>query len=163
MGTVKKSTEAIAVAWFFKNARQVWDGGGCTPERVLVGHAPDEIADLMRGTRPSPVSALPPPIEAESLAVPRDDRFGTNDGEGMTPVLPDVGKHDPYEAVAFLQADPGSRALQDIELVTQSGFSRARFSRDRNTERSRCRMILSIERRYRAVTLTASLATRTDY
>ena len=38
----------------------------------------------------------------------------------FAPVPPDAGKHDPYETVAFLQADPGSRALQDIELVAQS-------------------------------------------
>lgn len=35
--------------------------------------------------------------------------------------------------------------------------------RDRNTEPSRRRMMLRIVRRYRAVTLTASVATRTEY
>ena len=91
-----------------------------TPERVLEGHAPDEVADLRRAARPPAVSTLPPPIVAESLAVPSDDSFGTNNGERIAPVLPDAGKHDQYEAVAFLQADPGSEALQDIELMTQS-------------------------------------------
>ena len=27
VGTMKKSIEAIAVAWFFRNVRQVWGGG----------------------------------------------------------------------------------------------------------------------------------------
>ena len=61
----------------------------------------------------------PLPIEAEPLAVPPDDRLGLNNCEGMTPVLPDAGQHDPSETVASLQADPGSRALQDRELVAQ--------------------------------------------
>ncbi len=52
--------------------------------------------------------------------MPPDDRLGLNDGEGFAPVPPDAGKNDPYEAVAFPQADPGSGALQDIELVAQS-------------------------------------------
>ena len=147
MGTVKKSIEAISVAWSFKNVPHDWDGGllprgmyldtvawatsrpslsispwmrGAPPERILVGDAPDEVSDLMRSTRPPPASALPPPIETEPLAVPPDDRLGLNNGERFAPVPPDAGKHDPYEAVAFLQADPGSRALQDIELVAQS-------------------------------------------
>ena len=63
---------------------------GRTPERVLVSHAPDEVADLVRGTRPSPISTLPPPIEAESLTVPSDDRLGANDGERFAPVAPDA-------------------------------------------------------------------------
>ena len=42
-----------------------------------------------------------------------------NDGERIAPVSPDAGKHDPEEAVALLQADPRSGALQDIELVAQ--------------------------------------------
>ena len=51
--------------------------------------------------------------------MPTDDRLGANDGERFSPVPPDSGKNDPDEAVAILEADPGSRALQDIELVVQ--------------------------------------------
>ena len=93
---------------------------GRTPERVLVGYAPDEIADLVGGAWPSSMSTLPSPIETKALAVPPDDRLGLNNREWLAPVPPDAGKHDPEEAVAILQADPGSRALQDIELVVQS-------------------------------------------
>ena len=65
------------------------------------------------------VSALPPPVETEPLAVPPDHRFRLNNDEGTTPVLPDAGEDHPEEAIAFLQADPGPRALQDMELVPQ--------------------------------------------
>ncbi len=82
-----------------------------------MGRASNEVASLMRATRPSPISTLPPPIETESLAVSPDDLRRLNDGERFAPVAPDVGKNYPYEAVAFLQADPGTRVLQDIELV----------------------------------------------
>jgi len=85
-----------------------------------VGHAPDEVADLMGGARPSAMSTLPSPKETEALAVPPDDRLGLNNRERVAPVPPDAGKHDPEEAVSSPQADPGSRALQDIELVVQS-------------------------------------------
>jgi hypothetical protein len=27
VGTVKKSTETISLAWFFRNVRQLWEGG----------------------------------------------------------------------------------------------------------------------------------------
>jgi hypothetical protein len=74
----------------------------------------------MRGTRPSPISTLPSPIETEPLAVPAEDRLGLNDGERFAPVPPDAGKNDPNEAIALLQADPRTRALEDIELVAQS-------------------------------------------
>jgi hypothetical protein len=52
--------------------------------------------------------------------MPADDRVRLNDCERTAPVPPDAGTDDPYDAVAFLQADPGARALQHIELVTKS-------------------------------------------
>ena len=54
------------------------------------------------------------------MAVPADDSLGLYDGERITPVLPDAGKNDPQKAVAILEANPGSRALQDMELVARS-------------------------------------------
>jgi hypothetical protein len=93
---------------------------GRTPERVLERHAPDEVADLLGGPRSSSTSTLPSPIETKPLAVPLEDRLGLNNGERFAPVPPDAGEHDPYEAVAFLQADPGTRALQHMELVAKS-------------------------------------------
>ncbi len=93
---------------------------GRTPERVFEGHALDEVADLLRSPRPSPNSALPSPIEPKSLAVPADDSLGLYDRERFTPVPQDAGKNDPEKAVAILEANTGSRALQDMELMAQS-------------------------------------------
>ena len=106
-----------------------------SPERVVIGHLMDERA-LLPGQSWSSVpfrSALPPPEHAESLAVPVNDRLGLNYGERFAPRLPDAGKHDPEEAVAFLQADSRPGALKDIELVAQSEvFQRQGLSRSKH-------------------------------
>jgi hypothetical protein len=56
----------------------------CSPERIRQAHLPDEVSNFARHFRPSrpTVSALPTPVQPESLAVPGDHRLRLDDGEG---------------------------------------------------------------------------------
>ena len=59
------------------------------PQRILVRHRPNQIADLGGDRRSPGVSATPPsPEQADALAMPGDDGRRLHDDECPAPLLP---------------------------------------------------------------------------
>jgi hypothetical protein len=77
----------------------------CSPKRIRQAHLADQVLNLRRNlTVPKlQASAVPPPVEAKSLAMPTDHRFRFEDGEGGAPARPDARKTDPEEAIGCVQ------------------------------------------------------------
>lgn len=59
----------------------------CSPERIRQAHLPDALSNFMRRFRPSrpTLTALPGPMQAESMAVSGHDRFRLDDDDRVAP------------------------------------------------------------------------------
>src|SRR4029453_6569027 len=70
------------------------------PGRILAGHPPDQLAKRGVESRPADRlgSGLPPPVEPEALAVPRQNGRGLHDDETGPPTRPDPRQPDPEDA-----------------------------------------------------------------
>ena len=92
----------------------------CSPERVRQAHPAYKVSKFLRHFR-SPwcaASAYPPPIQAESPAMPGEHCLGLYDQEGRTPARPVAGEPNPKHAVRGVQTKPAMmRLLEDTELV----------------------------------------------
>ena len=86
----------------------------CAPERVGQAHPSDQGSDLRFDLRPSTaaVSALPSPVQPESLPVPADDRRGLDDHEGPLPMTPSLAEDGPEGPIEVGQGRP-PRGLKD--------------------------------------------------
>jgi hypothetical protein len=64
----------------------------CSPKRIRQAHLADQVLNILRKlAAPKPqASALPPPVEAESGAMPTDHRTWYEDGEGGAPAHPEA-------------------------------------------------------------------------
>jgi len=62
----------------------------CAPERVGQAHPSNQGSGLRVYLRPSSaaISALPSPVQPESLPVPADDGLGLHDHERVLPMTP---------------------------------------------------------------------------
>lgn len=72
------------------------------PSGVVSGHAANQLTDFACDEGASRLAwpRFPPPIQLESHAMPLDDRLRLNDGEGRSPVRPDVRQTHPENPVA---------------------------------------------------------------
>ncbi len=86
-------------------------------------HLKDELSDFVGDRRPAwPVrSALPTPVEAETLPVPAQDGLRLDEDESVTPSGPDPGEVGPQESIEGPKRDAPSHALalEDEELMAQ--------------------------------------------
>ena len=64
----------------------------CSPKRIRQAHLADQVLNMLKNLgAPKPqASALPPPVEAKSHAMPMDHRFGFENGEGGAPARPEA-------------------------------------------------------------------------
>ncbi len=89
-------------------------------------HLKDELSDFVGDRRPAgPVrSALPTPIEAETLPVPAEDGIRLDEDESATPSGPDPGELGPQESIGGPKRDTPSRALalENEELMAQGEY-----------------------------------------
>ncbi len=87
-------------------------------------HLTDELSDFVGDRRPARRirSALPTPVEAETLPVPAEDGLRLDEDESATPSGPELGEPDPHESIGGPKQDAPSRALalEDEELMAQS-------------------------------------------
>ena len=93
----------------------------CSPERVGGCHATNEVTDLpgeRRSTVPT-TAALPPPVEAEALAVPANHGLGLDDHESGAPIGPEPREPHPEQTVASEKVWTSARAKRDSELLPQ--------------------------------------------
>ena len=90
------------------------------PRRVLLGHPPDELADVSLRRRPSKTPRLAAPVEPEALAMPPDDCVGLDDQQDRSPILPEPRQPNPEDAVSILDLRPFHTALLDGQLLTES-------------------------------------------
>jgi hypothetical protein len=91
------------------------------PGGVLASHAPDEIAKF--GVEPRAADRvrprLPPPVELEASAVPREHRRRLHDDETGSPARPDPAQPDPEDPVPLHEAGSATGALEDPELMAE--------------------------------------------
>jgi hypothetical protein len=95
----------------------------CSPQRIRQTHLPDEVSNFTRHFRPSrPIlSTLPGPIQAESPAMPSNDRFRLDDDERRTSAGPQVQKPCPQEAIHPREPNaPMLRPSKHVDLVAKS-------------------------------------------
>ena len=83
----------------------------CSQARIRQVHLPEEVSNFTRHFRPSgpTPSTLPGPIQAESRAMPGNDRFRLDDNERRTPAGPQVQQPYPQEAVHLRESNPSTR------------------------------------------------------
>ena len=91
------------------------------PRRILPGHLADQVANLGGELRAADQvgPGLPPPVEPEALAVPRQNGGGLHDDETGPPAVPDPGQPDPEDPVPPRELWSAHRPLEDQELMTQ--------------------------------------------
>ena len=86
-------------------------------------HLKDELSDFVGDPRPawSVRSALPTPVEAETLPVPAEDGLRLDEDESATPSGPELGEPDSHESIGGSKRDAPSRALalEDEELMAE--------------------------------------------
>ena len=91
------------------------------PRWILARHTPDQTANL--GVEPRPADrvgpGLPPPVELEALAVPRQNGRGLHDDETGPPTRPDAGQPDPEDPVPSSQPGSADGSLEDEELMAE--------------------------------------------
>src|ERR1019366_2965188 len=93
-----------------------------SPERIRQAHLPDEVSNFARHFKPSgpTPSTLPGPIQAESPAMPGNDRFRPDDDERRTSVGPKVQQPGPQEAVHLTESNaPTLRPSKHVYLVAE--------------------------------------------
>ena len=95
------------------------------PGEIRAMHLHDELTNLRFDARSSraPQSALPAPVEAETLSVPADHGLRAHKEESLTPFRPKPRKPGPEHAIGGPKLNSSSSALafEDEELVTKRG------------------------------------------
>jgi hypothetical protein len=91
------------------------------PGWILPRHASNEVADLGVEPRPPPrVRYGPPaPVELEALAMPGEDRRGSDDEEMEAPPRPPAGQPHPENPIPTGQPGSGNRSLKDQQLMAE--------------------------------------------
>ncbi len=91
-----------------------------SPERVLLRHSADQLANLGVDLWPSrSASRLPAPVESKSLSMPAKNGIGLHDDEDGAPIRPESGQPSPEDAVALPELRPFRALLQDGELLPE--------------------------------------------
>jgi hypothetical protein len=71
-----------------------------SPGRVVSGHLADQRLEILRQTRRSCRTGLPPPEQTEPLAMPSDQRLGLNHNQSVAPVEPPAHEaHQPTSGI----------------------------------------------------------------
>ncbi len=103
------------------------------PQRVLLAHARDQLADVRRNRRPAGAAGarFPSPVPAKTFPVPADDCLRLHDDEGVQATGPQTIEPDPEflvercERGSRLPLSPQDRHLmaegKDLELKLGSG------------------------------------------
>jgi hypothetical protein len=90
-------------------------------QRIGGGHLADEGPELgvdWRAAHGGPAGELGP-VLTKAAPLPTQDRLGGHEHEGLPPLGPGLGQHNPEEAVQGAQPGPGRRSLVHGELLTQ--------------------------------------------
>jgi len=93
-----------------------------SPQDIPTAHLPDQFPDVLRCRRASTASssALPPPVEPESVSVPPDNRIGLDEHQSLSPLAPEAIQGDPQEPVHGTKRDSSSLGpLQNAQLVAE--------------------------------------------
>src|SRR5271166_2513617 len=92
-----------------------------SPQRIGKAHLADQLADLERHRRSSPVRPrLPTPIGSEPSTVPANDGLGPDDRKCISQVRKQSIEADEDHPVDSIEAEPLRHgALQDNDLLTQ--------------------------------------------
>ena len=93
-----------------------------SPERILAGHAGDEVSVFAVDFRPAPVtSADSAPIQTKAGSVPPHDSFRLHDEQGASPLRPATRQQRPEDPIAAFQlnASVAEASLENDDLVTQ--------------------------------------------
>jgi hypothetical protein len=93
------------------------------PPRILLFHAPDQLADFVGHLRPSTLSRPPAPKQTEASAMPGHHRFRFDDYEGVSPTRIQSPQHRPEQPVQSLESGATPLSFEHRELLTHSsGF-----------------------------------------
>ena len=115
----------------------------CTPRGVCLMHLQDELSNLGIDWRSARAqrSALPAPVESESLAVPPDDGLRLNDHEGLTPSGPEAREPGPEDAIRCSKpnSSPGTLAFQGEYLMAKGKHFRVKWKLGSGRARGRRR------------------------
>jgi hypothetical protein len=92
-----------------------------SPEGIIFAHGADEFTHIFRNPR-SPrlaMPAFPSPKQAESFAMPSDDRFRFDEDESRAPLRPEAQETNPEEPVPRSKLWAIDGTFQDDDLVSQ--------------------------------------------
>lgn len=94
---------------------------GHPPQRILAGHAADQVANLGFDLRSADFarSRLPSPEELEALAMPKHHIVGLHDKKGRSPIGPNSGEQRPEDPVTIPQPRTFLVFLQNRELLSE--------------------------------------------
>jgi hypothetical protein len=97
------------------------------PERIGLRHGPSQVSHVLRHGPPTRTwTALPPPEQPETAAMPRDDGRRFHDDEGRSPLGPHTREADPQPTVRHRQWHPLRPCPRATDVVTPgAGVSRA--------------------------------------
>src|SRR5271169_5048894 len=92
-----------------------------TPQRVVAGDCPDQIADVGRDRRPADTAArLPTPVETEATPMPAHQRLRLEDNRGVEQAGEQPIEPDEDQAICRAQPEPyWRRPLQDNKLLAE--------------------------------------------
>jgi hypothetical protein len=90
------------------------------PVGVLLCQAPNQDANFLGDSRPAAKRPrFPTPVQAETSAMPTDDRFGLDDYQRILPARPSRSQDRPEESIQRAQRRPGPSPLQDGYLLAK--------------------------------------------
>ena len=100
-----------------------------SPQRIGKAHLADQLADLKRHRRSSPVRPrLPTPIGSEPNTVPANDRLRPDHSQGMASIRKQSMETDEYQPVEGVEAQSLRRgAPQDDELRNRACLSSVNY------------------------------------
>ncbi len=92
-----------------------------SPERVGLAHPSDQGSDLWVNARPTKISgsALPSPVQPETLPMPTDHGLGFHNDQTGFPLSPEVVKQDPQCPVGIKKPWSFDLPLEDDQLMPQ--------------------------------------------
>jgi len=94
------------------------------PQRIGKAHLADQLADLKRHRRSSPVRPrLPTPIGSEPNTAPANDRLRPDDSQGMASIRKQSMETDEYQPVEGIEAEPLGRGPPQDNELKYNGFT----------------------------------------